>query len=198
MRTLLHTILLMGAMVAGGSVTEAQTATPQTGHEVDLAVTYTAERSNLVATPTFWRQGAALDLSAELYHGFGIGLNINGSRISNINGTGINLTSITTTFGPRYQWSPKSGKYALFGEGLIGESHGYDSVFPSPNGAMKDYNTFALQVGGGIDLRVGRRLAVRPLQADWIRTEFPNGTTNVQNSLRLGAGLVLRLQRAQR
>jgi hypothetical protein len=198
MRTLLHTLLLMGALVAAGSVTEAQATVPQTAREVDLAVTYTAERSNLVSNPIFWRQGAAFALSAELFHGFGVGLNINGGRVSNINGTGINLTSITTTFGPRYQWSPKSGRFALFGEGLIGESHGLDGVFPSASGALTDYDTFATQVGGGVDLRVGHRFAVRPLQVDWIRTQFPNGTTNVQNSLRFGAGVVLRLQGTKR
>ena len=30
--------------------------------------------------------------------------------------------------------------------------------------------------------------SVPPVQADWIRTQFPNATTNVQNNLRLGAG----------
>jgi hypothetical protein len=191
MRTLLRTLLLTGAMVAAASATEAQTSAPL-GHEVDLAVTYTAERSNLVTNPIFWRQGGAAALSAEFYHGFGIGVNVDGSRVANINGSGVNLTSITTTFGPRYEWLSKSGRYVVFGEGLIGVSNGLDSVFPSAGGALKEYNTFALQVGGGVDLRVGHHIALRPIQVDWVRTEFPNARTNVQNSLRLGGGLVVR------
>lgn len=164
------------------------------GHEVDLAVTYTAERSNLVSTPVFWReQGGAFSLSAEFFHGLGAGMNIAGSRVTNINGTGINLSTVTTTFGPTYTWSPASRKYAIFGEGLIGESHGFDGLFPSSSGALRSFDTFALQVGGGVDLRLGRRFAIRPVQADWVRTQFPNASTNIQNSLRLGGGVVLRL-----
>jgi|SRR6187402_513346 len=198
MRTFSYKVLLLGALVAVSPVTEAQTSAPPSGHEVELVVTYTAERSNLVTNPILWRQGAAFSLSGELYRGFGVGMNINGSRVSNIAGTGINLTTVTTTFGPSYHWSPKSGRIAVFGEGLIGESHGLDSVFPSAGGAQQDYNSFALQVGGGLDLRTKGRFALRAIQADWIRTQFPNGTTNVQNSLRLGAGIVLRLQRTKR
>jgi hypothetical protein len=52
---------------------------------------------------------------------------------------------------------------------------------------------FALQVGGGIDMRIAYHFAMRAIQADWIRIQFPNGATNVQNTLRLGAGVVPRL-----
>jgi hypothetical protein len=55
-----------------------------------------------------------------------------------------------------------------------------------------DFDTFALQVGGGVDLRLSPHFAIRPLQADWLRTQFPNGATNVQNDLRLGAEIVFR------
>jgi hypothetical protein len=58
-------------------------------------------------------------------------------------------------------------------------------------GALDEWNSFALQVGGGVDMRIAHRFAVRAIQADWIRTQFPNGVTNVQNTLRLGAGVVL-------
>jgi hypothetical protein len=191
MRTFLRTLVLAGVSLAAASAT-AQ-AGPQPRHEVDLAVTYDAERSNLVTDPTFWRQGGAVALSAEFYRGLGIAMNVAGSRRSNINGGGVGLTAITATFGPRYQWTPRTGKYALFGEGLIGISHGLDSVFPSVRGAQDEYESFALQVGGGLDVRVGHRFAIRAIQADWVRTEFPNSTTDVQNSLRLGAGVVLRL-----
>jgi hypothetical protein len=198
MRMILRTLLLASAAIAATSVTRAQTAVPQPRHEVDLAVTYTAERSNLVAEPIFWRQGGAASLSAEIYHGLGVAANIDGSRSSNINGTGINLTSVTATFGPRYEWATRSHRYSVFGEGLFGISRGADSVFPNVHGAQTDYNSFAFQIGGGFDLRLGHRFSVRPIQADWVRTEFPNATTDVQNSLRLGAGIVWRLRGSTR
>jgi hypothetical protein len=196
MRTTLCILLLTGAAAFATTPIKAQqnTAAPSSAshQEVDLAFTYAADRSILTTSNSFWRQGGALELSAEAYRGLGIAMNIEGSRVANIHNSGVNLTTVTTTFGPRYTWSPRSRKIAVFGQALIGESHGLDSIFPSPSGAQTDFNTFALQVGGGLDLRLSRHFAVRPVQADWVRTEFPNGITNVQNSLRLSAGVVLR------
>jgi hypothetical protein len=75
---------------------------------------------------------------------------------------------------------------------LIGEAHGWNSYFPSASGAQTNHNSFALQVGGGVDIGLSRHFAVRAIHADWLRTGFLNGTTNVQNSFRLAAGIVLR------
>jgi hypothetical protein len=35
-----------------------------------------------------------------------------------------------------------------------------------------------MKVGGGFDLRLGHHLAFRPIQASWLRTQFPNESTN--------------------
>ena len=45
---------------------------------------------------------------------------------------------------------------------------------------------------GGMNVPLSGHLAVRAFEADWLRTQLPNATTNVQNNLRLGAGLVFR------
>jgi hypothetical protein len=50
----------------------------------------------------------------------------------------------------------------------------------------------ALCIGGGVNVALRHRLALRAFEADWLRTQLPDGTTNVQNNLRLGAGLVFR------
>jgi hypothetical protein len=170
------------------------------GHqEVDLAVTYTAQHSNLVSTPTFWQQGGSIELSTQTYRGLGIVANVTGTTIDNAADSGVGLSMVTTTFGPRYTWYRRTGaaekhSIAIFGQGLIGEAHGFNSYFPSSTGVQTDYNSFALQVGGGVDLGLSHHFAVRVIQADWLRTQFPNSTTNVQNSLRLGAGIVVRFR----
>jgi hypothetical protein len=194
MRTLLRNLLLWGAATTLTTSSLLGQA-PAPRHEVDLAVTYLAQRSNFTPGQFFWRQGGTFELSAEAYHGFGIAMNIAGSEASNIQGTGIDLNTLTTTFGPRYTWHRH--KVAVFGQGLIGESHAWNSFFPQTGGAVTDANTFALQVGGGVDLHIGRHFAVRPIQADWVRTQFPNATTNIQNNLRLGAGIVLRFPQSR-
>jgi hypothetical protein len=190
MRITLRNLLLWGAAITlTTSSLWGQAPAPE--REVDLAVTYLAQRSNLTPGQVFWRQGGTVELSAEAYHGFGIAMNIAGSETGNILGTGIDLNALTTTFGPRYTWHRR--KVAAFGQGLIGESHAWNTLIPQSGGAISTYNAFALQAGGGVDLRLGRHFALRPIQADWIRTQFPNATTNVQNNLRLGAGIVFRI-----
>jgi hypothetical protein len=192
MRCRLRTLLLL-AVTATTYLSSSWGQPPSPRQEIDLAVTYVAQGSNLTPGQSFWRQGGSLELSTESYHGLGIAANFAGSEANNIVGSGIDLNTFTSTFGPRYTWHRRSGRVSLFGQGLIGESHGWNSIFPQATGATSEFNTFALQVGGGADLRISRHFAIRALQADWIRTEFPNATTNVQNTLRLGAGVVLRL-----
>jgi hypothetical protein len=48
---------------------------------------------------------------------------------------------------------------------------------------------FAMAFGGGLDIKLTNRLAVRPLQADYLLSRV-NGFT--QNNLRIGTGLVVR------
>ena len=192
---LLAAPLLLTASLRAQALAPASTS----GHqEVDLAVTYTAQHSNLVSNPTFWQQGGSVELSAQAYHGFGIAANIAGTNVGDAAKSGTGLTMVTATFGPRYTWyRPVGGarkkSLAIFGHGLIGEAHGFNSYFPTPAASLTDYNSFALQVGGGVDLGLSRHIAVRAIQADWLRTQFPNSTTNVQNTLfRIAAGIVLR------
>jgi len=176
--------------------TPATASTP--GHqEVDLAMTYTVQHSNLVSNPTFWQQGGSVELSTQTYRGFGIAANIAGTNVGDAANSGTGLTMITTTFGPRYTWYRQTGagqkrSLAIFGQGLIGEAHGSNSYFPTAAGSLTDYNSFALQVGGGVDIGLSRHIAVRAIQADWLRTKFPNSTTNIQNTFRVATGIVLR------
>jgi peptidoglycan-associated lipoprotein len=166
--------------------------------ELDVAVTYSAQRGTVRGGGDFWAQGGSAEVAATFYHGLGVVMNVAGTHASSISPSGVALTTVTSTFGPRYTWSHPLHQgavkgFSLFGQTLIGVAQGLDSVFPSPAGAQSDAQDFALQVGGGADLLLSRHFAVRALQADWVRTQFPNGGSNVQNNLRLGAGLVFRL-----
>jgi len=57
-------------------------------------------------------------------------------------------------------------------------------------GANDSADSLALYAGGGVNVHLKNRLALRAIEANWLRTQMPNATTNVQNNLRLGAGLI--------
>ena len=169
--------------------------------EIDLALTYTAQHGSVSGGGSFWAQGGGAELSASAYHGLGVAANVTSTRVTSINSSGVNLTLVAATFGPRYTWShplaAKSGAWPvrqlnLFGEALIGEANGVDSVFPSAQGAQSSSNSFALRLGGGADITLTHHLAIRIVEASWLRTQLPNGGSNVQNNLQLSSGIVLR------
>jgi hypothetical protein len=169
------------------------------GHqETDVAVTYTEQYSNLVSTPTFWQPGGSVEVSAQVYRGLGLAANVTGNNVPNAANSDIGLSIVSANFGPRYTYYRSIGaenkrSVAIFGQGLIGQAWGFNSYFPAGSGVKTDYISFALQVGGGVDIGISRHFAVRIFQADWLRTEFPNANTNVQNNLRLSAGIVFRI-----
>ena len=140
-----------------------------------------------------WQEGSTIGLSGEFTDHWGASMSITGEHASNIAGGPFDLSTVTTVFGPRY--TVVHNRTALYGETLIGESHGFDSYFPNKNGATASASSLALEIGGGVDLRLRPRIAIRALQINWLRTSFPNATTNIQNSLQFGGGIVFRLQR---
>lgn len=175
-------------LLAGTSSLQAQFSPNQ----LDLAATYTAERSLKSNTSqNFWMQGGSIELGANVWHGWGIGANVTGTHTGSIGTSGVPLSLVTVTFGPRYRWHADR-RISLYGEGLIGEANGFRSLFPTRAGSQPEANGCAAQVGGGIDYKLTDRFAIRALDAAWSRTQLPNSTNNVQNTLSLGAGFVVR------
>jgi len=91
-------------------------------------------------------------------------------------------------FGPRI--SAKLGKFRPFGEVLFGVGHvsvNESSPFPDNFVVPKD-TTLATAVGGGLDYKIIRPIAVR-FQGDYIQTRFFGAT---QNNVRISTGIVFR------
>jgi len=161
---------------------------------LDVAVTYSATFSDLITTSSFWMQGGSAQIHGRFYRGLGSVADIAGMHIANINSTGVGLDLVTATFGLRYTWSPSHTRYSLYGQGLVGEAFGMNSVFPGTAGATPTADSLAVKTGGGLNINVKRRIAVRAFEADYLRTQLPNSTDNVQNNLTICAGFVVRLK----
>jgi hypothetical protein len=193
MRFVYAIVMGAAALLPAGLWAQQKNAQPV----VDLAMTYSAQRGNLTSGQSFWAQGGGVELTATFYHGLGIAANVTGTHAANISSSGVGLTLVTTTFGPTYTWAvpqhrSSPGPLRFLSESLIGIANGAGSVFPDPLGAQSGASSLALQIGGGADLELSRHFALRLVHADWLRTQLPNATTNVQNTLQLDAGIVFR------
>jgi len=181
--------VLFAGMFASSATVLAQTP------GADLAMTFNADRTNPVNGTNSWLKGGSIELGANAWHGLGIAARVTGLTTSAIGSQTVPLNLVLATFGPRYSWilAPASKhSISLYGEALIGEANGFKGLFPATGGVISSSNAFALNVGGGVDYSLGRYFAYRLVETNWTRTQFQNGTTNVQSYLQLGSGVVVR------
>ena len=91
---------------------------------------------------------------------------------------------VVTGASPLFLLQPRPG----------GRSQWFRQHLSRVGAASSSANSLALQIGGGMDLAIKHRFLLRVFEADWLRTALPNADTNVQNSIRLGAGAVVRFR----
>ncbi len=195
MRTRTGMALLLGAWIAAAGSLAAQTATaarPQAESRLDAAFTWNSMRGPIAGGGSFWMQGAGFQLHEQFWRGLGVVADIAGTHTANIGSTDVGLDLLTVTFGPRCTWSRH--RFSIYGQGLVGQAFGFHSLFPAPNGATTSDNSLAALAGGGMNIRVTPRIAVRLLEAGWLHTQLPNTASNVQNNFTLATGIVLRLR----
>lgn len=155
---------------------------------VEIAVNFEAARANTVSAYNFWMQGGGVQGAGKITQHWSAAADISGLHTGQMPHTGVGLDLITAVFGPRYALTSSGGRFKVYGEAMGGAAHGSNSLFPNPNGATSSASGVAVLIGGGLDYRISPRVSLRMLDADWLRTALSNGTTTVQNSLRLGSG----------
>jgi outer membrane protein with beta-barrel domain len=96
---------------------------------------------------------------------------------------GVNVNAYTLTYGPVFTYR-KMGRVVPYAHFQIGAIHGSQGYL----GISQDAFKFAVAGGGGVDLSINRKLAVR-LQADYLLTRFLGAN---QNNLQTSVGLVYR------
>jgi hypothetical protein len=142
--------------------------------------------------------GGSMDVAVRVYGGFSAVADLGGEWSGSMGAaTGVGLSLSTLTAGPRYTQhfsGPRLARYTPFVQGLVGGARGFGSIFPSPNGVQGSATSLAILTGGGLDVRLNSYLSLRPIEANYLRTQLPNGEANEQNQLRLGAGIVLRVR----
>jgi hypothetical protein len=191
--------LLLCATMLSAIPLAAQTARPPSAQEagnypLDVAVTFQPMRGNSITAQSFWAWGGSVQVHGQFYRGLGVVADVAGTHTAAIDNTGVGLDMVTAVFGPRYTWALPRSKCAVYAQALAGEANAFHGVFPTAAGATSSSNSTALLVGGGFNLALTPRIALRALEAGWLRTGLPNSTTGMQNNLRLGAGIVVRFR----
>ena len=115
---------------------------------------------------------------------------VTGGHANNISPLGQNLTLTTYAAGPRVTFG--SHRITPYAQALAGAAHGSNSYFPQTATYTTSNTSFAYTAGGGLDLNLSHRVAVRMVEAQYVHTAFSNGADNEQHHLTLGAGVVLR------
>jgi hypothetical protein len=103
-------------------------------------------------------------------------------------GSEANGNVFTYLFGPRVSFG--DAKFTPFVQALFGGARG-SGAFGGSSGSEE---AFAMTVGGGLDWQINRHWFVRPVQAEYLLTDFSEGgfSTGHQNSFRYSAGVGFR------
>jgi hypothetical protein len=165
---------------------------------LEISFNYSYARSN--AAPgqcgCFNMNGGSSEVAFHAFRALSVVADLTGERAATIGasaGDGLSLAAFTV--GPRFSHRFSGGRFTPFVQGLVGAVHGFDGLFPNSSGSLAGAATSrAVLAGGGLDLTINRHLAIRAIQADYLRTQLPNGQGNQQNLLRVSAGIVLRVR----
>ncbi|MFY9804104.1 MAG: outer membrane beta-barrel protein [Candidatus Acidiferrales bacterium] len=170
----------------------ATAASAQDSFHGDAAATYQWVRSN--AGPgqcgCFGLNGGGLSGSWNFHDRWSLVVDYSAGFASNAPTAGSSLTLTSYLAGARYRfpqpWLEGTHKPEPFGQFLLGAAHAGGGVAGYGDGSY----VFAFRLGGGVDVPVSTRFALRVIQVDYYRTQFTNSTNNRQNNLLLGAGIV--------
>ena len=186
-------------MVAGAMCWAQQKpqSLPSTPLSTDIGATFAVERSQTVPNQCcFWLKGGGADAAVTFWKGLGLAATLNGDRGANVQ-PGVDVNKLTLLGGPRYTWTrwnhgsaAAQPRFQLFVQGLLGGAHGFNGVYPAPGAVNSAASAFAVQTGGGLNYFLTPHFGLRLIQADYVRTTFPNGADNAQNDLRLSFGVV--------
>jgi len=164
--------------------------------EISFGYSYARSNAGPGLCSCFNMIGGSSEVAVHAFRALSVVADLTGERAPTIGAApGDDLSLVVFTAGPRFSHRFSGGKFTPFVQGLVGVAHGFDGLFPSFSGSLTGAATArAVLAGGGLDLTIKQHIAIRAIQADYLRTQLPNGQANEQNLLRLGAGIVLRIR----
>lgn len=164
--------------------------------------------------PSFEAHGGVAQFAYNLHSGFGVVVDLGGVTESGLLNTNINNRLFDFMAGPRYKFG-KHHRFQPYAQVLFGGAQASSSatVTLNPNGAIwpppswaglpiqpqpiqaefeRSRTGFAMLAGGGLDIKIGKHIAFRPVEADYFLTRFPTILTQDdtnRNHFRYSAGV---------
>jgi opacity protein-like surface antigen len=198
----------------------------QDGPKSDLFFGYSFLRVNSdQRIPAFSAQGGLTNFAWNFGNHLAGEAEFAGYHNGNINNFHFDTTTYSYVFGPRLSWGRTRvvdpWVHALFGVNQTTSSIAANSLLiPTPlagsivgsnlksNGRYEQSQAnFAMAIGGGLDIKLSKRILLRPIQLDYYLTRFEtkdlenlvNGTTSNknQNNLRFATGVAFNFGGAQ-
>jgi opacity protein-like surface antigen len=156
--------------------------------DVFAGYSYVRENPSTAGIDGFNLHGGSASIAYNANHWLSGVADFGGYHSNDILGTGVDGTLSTYLFGPRVSFH-RDSRITPFGQILFGVAHIGGSnglAFSTSN------NSFAMTVGGGVDIKVSRRFSIRPAQVDYLLTRFNELGTGAQNqnNLRVSTGVV--------
>jgi hypothetical protein len=113
-----------------------------------------------------------------------------------VTGNGLSLNLSSYQVGPRF--SLRNRRHLTpFAQALVGAGHAGGTLYTSSLGPgvapLGTSSALMVTTGVGLDWKLNHSLGIRVIQAEYLYSQFPNGTAgdNRQNNVRLSAGVVL-------
>jgi len=175
---------------AGNSSAAAEKQMPA---EVAIEYTYVHSNAPPASCACFNLNGGSATFAWTFKPGnFALVGDITSAHAGSISTAGLDLTLSTYTAGVRYLPKLRDSPLHPWGQVLVGVAHASGTLAQAPNpGAANAGAAFAANLGGGLDLRLNRRFAIRLYEVEYLLTTFDNGSNNHQNNLKVSTGVVI-------
>lgn len=178
------------AYLVGFFVLAALPSLAQESRTTDLTLQYSYLRAHPATSglPNFDANGGSASFAFNPRSWYGITGEFSGYHIGDIGGASVGTNLFTYMAGPQLYFH-HYGRFTPFVHQLFGAAHSSGTGFGIPSSR----NSFAMAVGGGVDVPFRNHLSLRFGPVDYLLTEFPETTAaagrKTQNNLRVSGGV---------
>jgi hypothetical protein len=162
-------------------------ALAQEGGSKDVSFEYSYVRANPATTgfPTFNANGGSASFAFNPRNFYGFAGEVSGYHIGQIGRASVSTDLFTYMFGPQLYFHHYR-RFTPFAQELLGVAHNGSGAFSAGT-----HNSFAMALGGGVDVPFRGHISLRFGPVDYLWTQFPEvgSSRRSQNNLRVSGGV---------